>query len=1206
MVASRGLNFIFFYLILLLFSYGCKPERGYEKSDIFSIFPPQTYISSTFIADFDFNGTVISNCPSIVRSNNSLRDDAADSILFEFAGEGDEGYGVKAQSLEIVSESVLRVVLSTSGNSATGSYQALFSCSSELLFESKFTVKSRVLSETVTLDPESMPAGTQYQQISVTLENQESSTLFKQGVTELIFGDAKEISVYNIQVSDDGLSLTAWISIATLALGSDEVSRLIDVKAITGISVSSGIFTITSQNFPKIEIAPSGVNRPAPGIDDENFSLKISAKNMDFTNDLFKNGILDNIDDFIFFPDNPGLSVTSVKVISESELICDVSVKITALQGPSSLVVKDGNNIAVTSFSVISGADDINISFDPLYIENCLSSNCAYRRVIAKSTGFIFSDLSTVTSLTEGVSVNEFNYISKNTMSVLIDTEPGFTGGSVTLEFVDGTSSVKSDLMVKDFGGFQLEKLSNQIQGVKNNLFVGLESGKINEPSLAFVPDNTGTFFETQYDVGGNTQDGTKEGIFIKNFQPLQDAPTGPAVITVGDSKESFAGYFNIESSGLLPYFDIEPETLWIKSLRNQLILKGNSSLFFDDDTKIEVSDPAISIESVAINSVENNAVVNLNFNKNISSGVKVLYVQNINSKAAASLIVTGTRLNFDANANNILYRSKGTGEISVTPLKDMGSYISASIYEGIGIGIERVYTSVGNIVKILFTLDETGPGGLIGVVLTGGGKKIVVPVYIDAADLDGSHDNSLTATLIPEQVVHGSSDVSLAVQIPQIISEKTDARFCLSTIDAVSPSMGVKVIAEDVQDICGNAAIIRADVSYDALPFSQFDGFPVLITAGRAAIGGIWKVNNEQSPVEHSLVIDGGLEFHAKDGRDVIIKTTFSDDSSTNKKLVMLRTSELSDDYTLFNANVLAQDMITPVSSSAGGLVFTFQKDDFYIAGKPDGDSFVSAKSMGEDGYIKKSGPACETPFLFIGFIKNAQDLKEIDFSNEGNCRMAAVVLARSLNDKVYETPDVHAYVCNDHNSCSEATAVVNNNDPSLYFDMDSTILKAYAGSWLGSVGYFMLNFRGPSVISSVSRQTDNQYIMLDMEPLTDLSLCKINRLDSDTGTVISTLQLIGNVPADGKVIISSDVAAGPAVLDDQSVSQFNFKEDFLIELECSGETADQFQVGGSYAGAEKPAAINGGFDCFKRIGGSLDTNENIYDITGSWSCSL
>ncbi len=1218
MLASRAFLELAWGVCLLSAIAGCRPERLVKPEPVLIALPGRAYQGTAPIVELTVAGEDFFSCAHIVDENGILLPLAPQAFSFVPPGSLSSDASPSVSRVEVLAAERMRVRMDIPSTVTPGLWTLGFRCSGDDGFAGRFRVDAVSPGLTLTVSPSSVAAGLEYQKVDIALTDEGGLARFEDGVTRLVFGGGSDVVVLDEVVAPDGRTLSAWLNISALALAPEEDSKTIDVIATTGPQVATGSFEITATHDPSISLSPGSAVRPANGQDSIFMTIAVTATNFEFP---FAVADTEGTPPTVHIAGNPGIFVSDVQMQSVSQLQFVLEVSSFAAFGPSAVTVTSGDVELTGTFRVVPTPGDVSIRFFPHILERCASDECAPRLVIAQGIGLLFDETTVVSASSPLISIARSAILSSDTMALWLqadeDTEAdeGTEDASGVLTFTTGAVSGVGAILIADAAGPLFEQMSNQEQGTIDNVVLSLESGLLKADASAALVDRSGIALEEWFPFGSDMGSGWAEGIVLSHFAPVADAPTGPSLVTVVGTGSAADVWFDIVPSGDLPYISIFPDVLFLPDRTARLRLTGFNGIVFDDSLHVAPADPAVSVAAIDVDTESNSALVDLTIAGGAGDGSGILYAESGGVDAAAGYrAVQRQYLVPDGEFNQTIYRSAGQGEISIPMLKEFRStQIAASVFEGIGVRVERVSVSYyGQRIKVVFTMDARGPGGWTGLILSESGHQVVVPLNIVSTDDSGLPDTTLTAALIPSALPRGTRNGTVAVQMPEVLLAATPTVMFnrhMTELRVMDPRVHVTLDDLPVADVAWAQA--RVDMGHQVEAPAMYPGIPLIYTAGDGAVIGFLRISEEEEPVSQTMEIDGLLDYSFPPDRDVLISADFNTPVFGRDQLVLIRTSEGSPDHANIEAEVLAADGLNRWTSVRNGLLWTWQQDLFQIRASAAGNAFIAAKNMGRDDTIVEGDALCDAPSMWIARMSKAGEVRDYELPGTDGCRLAAVVSARHLTPDVYATPDLTLSLCNGIDSCSVPVDddLTGDADPVVFFNLDGTADRVRLSARMGSVGYYILNVRGPSVISRVSRQAGNAYVTLDMEPGTLLDECRLSRRHPDTGAVLTNLDLTGVVPTDGRVNVAAAAEPWVTVLDDQSVTAFDSLEDFFVELSCGGERRDAIQVGGTYDpdGDDEGAPVqNGAFDCFSRIGSSIDTNRNSYDVVGGWMCAV
>lgn len=760
----------------------------------------------------------------------------------------------------------------------------------------------------------------------------------------------------------------------------------------------------------------------------------------------------------------------------------------------------------------------------------------------------------------------------------------------------------------------------------------------------------------------------------LDDFQTSADAPTGPAILRItGESvlAENDVWLKIVPGAGDSTSISASPDIIWLERPTATVVFTAGGDMALNPNTRIHIADPAISIQSVAFSedSVTGvaSATATLKISPAATAGLKTFYLSNTDGSKAAVNIRGVRKERFTVSRveqSLAIYRSVGKGRISIQIAESMhNAPVALSIPTGIGATVDRYATRhefmlntngvflSQNLLQVDFSLEAEGPGGWIGVSVNAGGERFVIPVKIVAETDNGDEDNSLTATLSRENIVPGARDVTdLNIFIPQSMT-MGDNPVSLGSVMSEVHNLDSNVYARlaEIPAEGGNSLRMAADFAYtlDLPSDGRSPGVPISVSASEGAIVGFWNIlpddlipqfNDDAFEIE----ADYSNIYTASEGGRTLIRGKVSkhEDAAWPASLIQIRGSrDWSEQYESVPLSMIStsKGQIVPLQSSvaaveseensiitaqsdAGLLYGVFREQEIFKVSAEYSESHkINLLNITPGDAVLSGNDLCQVPSFYVDKIQIFSEQDHFTLpAAAGNCRVAAVISARTLMDTARYTPDVTISACNGEWDCDDLRmddTADGRPDPIIYFNSDE-----YAGvqveSRMASVGFYTLNLRQPEVIYRVSTETGNQYIELQMEPGASMDDCLLARLDPDsTDDVLLVEQaLSGVVPQDGRVFVGNAAFGFVDVADENLVTDIGIEDDIKLRLTCGGRVADRFQVGGvSVVRYLSPTVLLEGphlkhykAPCYTRIGNGIDTNRNDKDIVPSTICTV
>ncbi len=761
------------------------------------------------------------------------------------------------------------------------------------------------------------------------------------------------------------------------------------------------------------------------------------------------------------------------------------------------------------------------------------------------------------------------------------------------------------------------------------------------------------------------------QGFVLDEFQVITEAPVGPAILRVtGESAlaDNDVWLKIVPGDGDTGVIFPTPDIIWLNRPTATVVFTASGDMALNSNTRFHIADPAISIQSVAFaeDSITGvaSATVTLKISPAATAGLKTFYLSNADGSKAAVNIRGVKKEQFTVprvEQSLAIYRSVGKGRISIQIKESMhNAPVALSIPTGIGATVDRYSTrhkfTLNNsnvvlsqyVLEVVFSLEAKGPGGWIGVSVNAGGERFVIPVKIVAETDSGEEDNSLTATLSRENIVPGSRDVTdLNIFIPQSMT-RGDTPVFLGSVMSEVHTLDNNVYARlaEIPTEGGNSLRMAADFAYtlDLPADDRYPGVPISVSASEGAIVGFWDILPDDLIPQFDddtfeIEADYSNIYTASEGGRTLIRGKVSPhvDNSWPASLIQIRGSrDWSEQYESVPLSLVSMSQIEAFPSiaaveseeksivtehSAAGLLYGVfrEKELFKVSAEYSEPYKINLLNITPGDTVLSGNDLCQVPSFYVDKIQIFSEHDRFALpATAGNCRVAAVISARTLMDTARYTPDVTISACNGEWNCDALRVddtADGGSDPIMYFNSGE-----YAGvqveSRMASIGFYTLNLRQPEVIYRVSAETGNQYIELQMEPGASMDNCLLARLDPEsTDDVLLVEQaLSGVVPEDGRVFVGNAAFGFVDVGDENRVTDIGIEDDFKLRLTCSGRVADRFQVGGvSVVRYLSPTVLLEGphlkhykAPCYMRIGNGIDTNRNDRDIVPSTNCTV
>ncbi len=1138
-----------------------------------------------------------------------------EALFFESSSDDNKNV-MKVHSVEVLVPDVVRASITIDPDAEIGSYAPVLRCDALTLFRGRFEVKGRH-PLALSLIPSSGGAGARSKEIVLKVDGD----FFIEESSYVIFGDGEQVEVAEHTVNDSQ-TMTVRVNISPSAS-----LKEIDVAAITDGEVVHGVFEITDPiSLTILSLAPDRVVRPASDEDTpRNYTLYIvGTEAVGFMAPESDAGLDDSTSSKVTFhpldtinlgdeeTELDGISAHNIRVNSATEITANIAVYNNANAGEASLRVTTQDRKAETEFWIEPAPEYpyLKLQYPPWPIHR--GQQGVILIVQAFNMDLQYLELVSFPEQLE-CQVENF-FVAGNTMTLEVSIGESFAEDSATLQVTTR------------------ESLASQTAEVDIPVTESIESRLVLKPSVIVQGARNAEVElvlrgEGSFDVDTPIEVLERSGLRLRNKQlsadnklilhidVADDAPTGQALLLARIAGEQIEAAITVVESGLVPWISFSPWATLQERSSIGMDLEVTGFDLSEDTTIFQFDDPGLRLEKLDINAINaNRARLTIGVSPTARSDMSVLYVKEKQGQAAASFrvlemprarVVNVTPQQISRRQGGRLY----TIAAQVTGIT-LDESIELQVMDDIGVGISGFDIDPNDDQKIEFTLDldESGSGGWIGVLITSNWRSVVVPIHIIVWD----DNESLTMKLSPDQVTLGSRAVNISAVLP------LQAKLHKSQLEASTGLLGAYVSSPEF--VSSLNARLFLDVAFDALP--QGDGIPIFITALKGAAVGFVQVEDlSQYQVERDLPWQGTLSDH-----EVGVFQVASDPLPS-----LLYSSYQWPDYTNLTLELLAANGLDSAEQSNTGFLWLMDEADSQVVVSPGALLIESPSEVGvrplwastqsiiepddadpDDITIESvlASDPCNTPFLGVGVIDGALDVDRIAMG-ETSCRLKIVVLARGIAPRPWSTPDLWIELrsssdelVDDHQS--KGWPESSDPDPSILFGPQAGIGFLTMGAELASAGVYLVNIRRSYIIGEFSRDPQNPFIEIEVEPGISLDTLQIDLVDIQTGDTLESFSFLDQVLINDGIIVLGGIPMPEAdIVTDVALLPQN--DGFAIRLLESGIVVDAVQVGESIYeyGEGDPLPNEVTAPVFSRIQG-IDTNDNLSDFMYGWVASV
>jgi len=1157
---------------------GCLPDGGRSSSPPLLVDPPSALQGAqSLVVNLTAAGIELADCANIT----------APALTFTSPSGASE---IQVYSLEAVQQEVLRAEVVVDAEATVGTYNVVYTCNSHTRFTGTFEVRQKGDDDELVLDPSEGPAGKTNLEIEITA----ATSPFIDGVSHVIFGDGTAVAVKEQQL------LGAGTMLVTVDISYHAPVGEMEVAVVTGSQVVRGTFEVTQRIYPTVQVYPDDVARPAAADPPAQATLLIQGNAVNFVDaDEIDAGPEEGTQ--VSFPLNPGITVTSIEVNNSLEVEANIMVDHVASLGPTPLRVTTGDEVAETDFTVFPAADEPVLMLSPSTLPRGVSAAL----VLAQAANFTFDPPLDIEFTDTGCTVESYEVLppvdSSKSMALMVSIDPSFTGNGTVLHVTSGSGAAAAHLAVSDDLGpllkFDDPVVSEIVQGTTVSVWLTIEGGTFAPTAVARVLDRSGLRI--------NSQLSNAESLAMQ-LEAAKDAPIGPALLQVDNAGQLLEIFIEVIPSGSVPFVLLSPKVVLPGRRTVEMEVGANGIDLLASPPEIRFDDPAVAVEETDVIDA-GTATLQVEVAPSARSDMTVAYIEGQDGRAAATFRgVPATRLIAEATPSEITRGVPGPHVVEVELLGDSGTFGStvAQVPSGIGLEIERVTVLGDTTLELEFSLEDSGPGGSLGVLLMTGAQQVVVPIRVIGSD------QTLTLGLTPGTIEPGTRAAQYLASAP--VYADFDPVFTAASAGIPGAYASLDELISD------SAATVLVDVAFDAeIPAG---GIPVFLTTQKGAVVGFLQ----------SETLGTGTASAAEPFEEVLSEGETRVVTVETDGLPALISASLSQPgHADVTCEMLAQ---TPgwTGSEAGGALVTEDLCDLgevwlwsqsyaEVAVTAVGDPGVLPSAVGvtskHEGAMALTEPddlpaqaeileidPCTTPALARGTIVAALDRERIELP-ETSCRLLASAIARAAADRPWDSPDLWLELRDDAEvtlASSTGWPTAEDDDPRIFFDAGIAGNQLVWGAELGTAGPYLVNVRRTATLREICTAVGSSYIELELEPGTSFDTISIELVDAETGTVLESLSLAGQPIVNDGVVVLAGSTMSEADLEDQPVAVLP-DGPFAVRLLDGGEIVDAVEVDGDGDYGEGDPLSGDTGECFERFLG-VDSDDNLFDFVGRW----
>ncbi len=1187
----------FFFVVLT--GPACIPPREDDSTPSLAFDPPSLLQGTTATIHLSAEGIQF-------REEDGL---TAQSLSFAPV-EGDHSGEVIVFTLDLSNpepSDVLSAQITVSETAPPGPYRATLFYTDEVLLHGDFRIREKIPVPTLTIVPREKHAGAV--QAKFNIRDINSTTHFDPGTSHVEFGDGTHVLITNqAVVGDHEISLTVNIS-PTAPVGP------MNVAVVTEKEVAWGEIEITDRKNPAIKADPDHATRPESGMSPQTYTISLTAEELNL--DLLNQDAGPDGEVPIEFPENKGLSVSSIDVTDESRLEFEISVTDLALLGPTPLRVTVEDLSAQTDFTVLTHEGVPVLLLDPPTVQR----GSTQALIVAKALNFDFGDITRVectgdgdtSSTANGCMVTEYWVVPSSTvpktMYLYLDVAHDYPAGEAVIEVQSGEVQTKGVLVITEPQGLRIKPpVPDKVVQGDDAPAAGLRL-EVEEGTGTLQPNaEVTTLARSGVTITGWTVYPAENRIQVK-LEVAADAPVGPSLLRVSSGTDVAETFLTIVPSRIIPFVELKPNVV-TQGRRTAIFDLESESMVLQPDSGVTVRFDDPGVHPVGIEqAVDALPRLTTELSAGVRSDMTVAYFNDGQHQAAATFRVLKTSRPMAVADQPVITRSdtQPYHDRIVTVSGVVFGDLIAQVADNIGVEVEATNTQNprDQQYRLRLNVAGAGPGGWIGVLLSSGPQRVVLPLYIDSGG-----DESLTMTFSPSELRPGSQAAVVEATLPNQLT----LEHSLSEASTGVAGAFVKLISIDELD--RGSATLEMDLTYGLT--APNDEVPVFLSAVKGA--GVGMVNIAAVPVDQASVTSpwsGTLSVDSEtlvavdpgeaptlivspvakpDYAEPIIELLATNGFDTQQRTEQGVLWKLTTDIGLFRVSTLTD----PAGLSS------------YFWLRPLGSTIDQLAEPDDDALLNLiTTDPCHTPYLGWGEIKAVDDRDQVAVTG-ADCQLCAHIVARQIADRPWSTPDLRMEMLNASGgqlAASSGWPTPNDDDPRLYvapFEQQQTFRFT---SQHGTAGSYLINLRRAHLIREVCWTPGAAFVELGSNVNASLDSLILERVNTTTGEVEDSFSFFELTPPEHD---------GMTVVGDPGVENVDFTDDlvaippdqsfaFVLREADRGTIIDAVQVGGDVSldtldnfGIGDPLPLLPAA-CFFRVA-EIDTNVNQMDFVVSW----